>query len=170
LSSSFTPPAGAAFVGVALGAEEDWVLLGSSAGYGFVARLGELFAKNKAGKAVLSVGSARALPPVPIGDLETDLLAAVTDAGRLLVFPVSELPQLARGKGVKILNIPRGKAEAESLAHLVVVPDHGTLRIHSGKRYVSFKGAELAPFTGARASRGTKLPRGYQSVSRVELL
>lgn len=169
LSSSLTPPSGASFVGVLLGADDDLVLLATSDGYGFLARIGDLHANKKAGKAVISVGKgAKALPPQPISDLETDLCAAATDSGRVLVFPLEELPRLARGKGVKILNIPRGKGE--SMVGAVAVPDRGTLRIHSGKRYLNLKGGELEPFQGARARRGEKLPRGFQGVTRVEVV
>ncbi len=171
LSSSFTPPAGASFVGVVLGSEDDWVLLSTTAGYGFVARLADLFAKNKAGKAVISVSAgAKALAPQPVSSLDGDELAAVTDAGHLLVFALAELPQMPRGKGVKILNIPRSKGGTESLVAAAVLPDGATLRIHAGKGYTNLKGAELNPFRGARAQRGILLSKNYRRVGRVEVV
>jgi topoisomerase IV subunit A len=171
LSSSLAPPSGATFVGVLLGNEDDLVLLASSAGYGFVARLADLHAKNKSGKAVLTVPKgAVALPPSPVTDLATDLAAAATDAGHLLVFPASELPQLARGKGVKLINIPPSKRGGEQLVGAVALPEKATLRIHAGKRYLNLRRSELEPFAGTRAQRGKMLPRGFQAAGRVEVV
>jgi topoisomerase-4 subunit A len=177
LSSSLTPPPGAAFVGVLLGGEEELVLLATTAGHGFLARLGDLFAKNKAGKAVLMPGKgARPLAPALAAGLDTAagregaLVAAATDAGRLLLFPAADLPQLPRGKGVKLMNIPRGRQGEERLVGAVVLPEGATLRVHAGKKYVNLKGADLDPYRGARAQRGTKLSRGFQAVTRLEVV
>ncbi len=171
LSSSLTPPAGASFVGVMLGNEDDWVLLSTTAGYGFLARVSDLFAKNKAGKAVISVtAGARALPPQPVASLDGDEIAAVTDSGRLLVFTLAELPRLPRGKGVKIVNIPRSKAAAESMLAAAVLPDGATLRIHAGKGYTNLKGADFDPWRGSRAQRGNLLSKNYRKVTRVEVV
>jgi len=174
LSSNLSPPPGASFVGVILGAEEDLLLMASGAGYGFVARVGELHAKNKAGKAVVSVPKgSKALRPQPVESFAGDLLAAATDSGYLLVFPVSELPQMPRGKGVKLLSIPKKKKKEtnqEQMVGAVALPAGKTLRIHAGKRYINLKGKELDPFLGNRANRGAKLPRGFQNVTMLEVV
>jgi topoisomerase-4 subunit A len=165
LSSHLTPPPGASFLSVLLGQEDDLYLLATSAGYGFVAKLGDLMARNRAGKAVINLTEgASILQPVLIPD-DGRLLAAATDAGRLLVFPLQDLPQMPRGKGVKIVNIPAGKAGEESLAALCPVSDKETLTVYSGKRFVRLKPAELAEFRGARAQRGSLLPPGFRNVA-----
>ena len=165
LSSHLTPPPGASFLSVLLGQEDDLYLLATSAGYGFIAKLGDLMARNRAGKAVIHLTEgASLLPPVLIPDGGA-LLAAATDAGRLLVFPLKDLPQMPRGKGVKILNIPAAKAGEESLAALCPVADHDTLTVYSGKRFYRLKPADLAEFRGNRAQRGSLLPSGFRHVA-----
>jgi topoisomerase-4 subunit A len=168
LSSQFTPPPGASFVSVLTGPEEDLYLLSSSAGYGFVVKLGELHSRNRAGKAVLNVPSG-SLPLVPqkVNNLETDLLAAATDGGRLLIFPLSELPLLPKGKGVKIVSLPTNKGE--SLVALTPLPPGAHLIVRAGQRYLNLKPSEWAEFTGNRALRGSVLPRGFQKVVGLEV-
>ncbi|HEX4951776.1 MAG TPA: DNA topoisomerase IV subunit A [Thermoanaerobaculia bacterium] len=171
LTSSLAPPPGAAFLSVLLGNDDDLLLIASSAGYGFLTTLGELLAKNKAGKAVLVVGEdARALAPVAVGSAETDSIAVASSAGRLLVFPASELPRMPRGKGVKLLSIPRSKAGEESVTALAVLPEGGSLRVIAGKRPLNLKGGDLDGFRGDRAHRGKPLPRGFQNVTKIEVV
>jgi topoisomerase IV subunit A len=169
LSSQLAPPPGATFAGVMLGGDDDLYLLATGAGYGFVAKLGDLQSRNRSGKAILAVGpGARVLAPQRVRDLEHDLLAAATDLGRLLLFQVRELPLLGRGKGVKILNIPAGKSGEESLVAVAAFPPGAHLKVHAGKRYLNLKPSEYAPYVGARAQRGNKLPRGFQNVAALE--
>ena len=172
LSSQLSPPAGASFVGVLMGSDDDQCLLASSAGYGFVARLGDLAAQKRVGKAVLSVGaSARALPPVLAPAGSQPLVAVATDSGRLLLFPLTELPALARGKGVKLLSLPtakRGDAERENLIAVALVAPGERLVVHTASRYLNLKPADYAPYCAERARRGFRLPRGYTSVTRLE--
>ena len=172
LTGRLNPPSGATFPGVALGSARAAVILASSAGHGFVARLEDLVSRNKAGKVALNpANGALVLPPTPVGDPDADLLAAVTTAGRLLVFPVSELPELARGKGNKILNIPKAAFERgeEALLGVAALGAGAELLIHAGQRYLRLKGSDLDSYRGARAQRGAKLPRGFQRVDRIEV-
>jgi len=170
ISGRVKPPDGARFISVIMGADDERYLFGTSAGYGFVARLGELVGRNKAGKVVLSVPEGAAvLPAVPIGSLTEDRVAAISSAGSLLAFPVNELPEMARGKGNKIFNIPGAafRAGQESMIALAVVPPKARLRIDSGKRHTTIRHAELEEYLGQRGQRGRKLPRGFQNVDRV---
>jgi topoisomerase-4 subunit A len=170
LSSHLQPPPGASFAGVLIGNEEDLVILATSAGYGFIAKLGDLHSRNRAGKAILNVSpGARVLVPQKVNDLEKDLIAAATDTGRLLLFPLKDLPLLPRGKGVKILNIPGGKGDKEALVAVIALPPGAHLIVHAGKRYLNMKPSEYAPFSGARAQRGSRLPRGFQNVGALEV-
>ena len=173
LTGSLNPPAGARFLGVHLGADDEVLALASDAGYGFLAKIGDLTSRHSSGKAVLTLPAGSApVAPVPVGDPEHDLLAAVTTAGRLLVFPAADLPQLARGKGNKIVAIPKKLRDAgeEALAALAALPPGATLRVHSGKRYLNLGPSDLAPFRGARAQRGRALPRGFQKEPRLEVV
>jgi topoisomerase-4 subunit A len=172
LTGRLNPPPGASFVTVLGGDPERLLLLASDAGYGFLVKLGELFAKNKAGKAVLTLPKgSRVLPPVPLVEPASDRLVVISNEGRMLVFPVTELPELVRGKGNKIIGIPAKRIEAreEFVSVITVVPFGASLIAHSGKRHISLKPADLDNYAGERGRRGNKLPRGFQRVERVEV-
>ena len=113
---------------------------------------------------------AQPLRPVLINGGGGDLLAAVTNEGRMLVFPLSKLPALAKGKGNKIIQIPpqRARNREELLIHLVLVPEEGTLVIHAGKRFFKLTYGNLTQYLGERGRRGRKLPRGFQNVDWLE--
>lgn len=173
LSGRLTPPDGAAFAGVMVGAPEAVYLLASDAGYGFLASLEDLHAKNKAGKAVLALPrNARVLPPMPVADPTQDLAAAVTSEGYLLVFPVTELPRLAKGKGLKMIHVPpaRAAAASEHVTAVAAVPADGTLILYSGQRHMSLKPADLEAYRAERGKRGRKLPRGFRSVASMAVV
>jgi len=173
LTGRLTVPSGASFAGVMMGSADSTVLMASSAGYGFLCRLGDLVGKQRAGKAVLTLpDGALVLPPQRVEDPETDLLVAVSSAGRMLVFPVAELPALARGKGNKILSIPKVSVVSgeEVLRGVVALPADGVLRVHAGARYLNMKTSDLDAYRGERARRGQRLPRGFQRVDRIERL
>jgi topoisomerase-4 subunit A len=102
-----------------------------------------------------------------VGGLDADFVAAATTEGKLLLFPIAELPQLARGKGVQTIKIHRTPIAPEKVVGVAVVPPDGTLVVHAGKRYTNLKGADLETYIGKRAQRGLKLPRGFQSVTLI---
>ncbi len=172
LTGRVNSPPGAVFMGVMMGAETDKFLFSSDAGYGFVAKLGDLITKNKAGKAVLSLPKgATVLPPCPIVDEQTDRVAAVTNQGKLLVTSIAELPSLAKGKGIKIIGIPSSKvAEREEyIVAIVSLPEDSSLVVTAGKRHTTIKPEDLEHYEGERGRRGSKLPRGYQRVDSMEV-
>jgi len=172
LTGKIKSPPGATFVGVMMGAETDQFLISSDAGYGFIAKLGDLMSKNKAGKAVLSLPKgAQVLPPQPIVDVETDRIAAATNHGKLLITPLAELPTLAKGKGIKIIGIPSAKVaeRAEYVAAIVSLPEEYSLVVTAGKRHTTIKPEDLEHYVGERGRRGSKLPRGYQRVDAMEV-
>jgi topoisomerase-4 subunit A len=172
LSGRINPIAGASFESVMLGDEDALYLMASDAGYGFVARLGDLQGRNKAGKAVLKLANgAKVLTAQPVADYASDLIAAVTTEGRLLVFPLRDLPQLARGKGNKIINIPAARVamREEFVIGVLSVPFGGGVTLYAGKRHITLKSADLEHYYGERGRRGNKLPRGFQRVDSVEL-
>lgn len=146
------------------------MLLASDAGYGFVTQISDLTSKTKNGKAVLSLPkNAKVLSPVSIENVETGLIAAVTSEGRMLVFPVSELPVLARGKGNKIINIPSARAQSreELMTAMTVVAEGQSLLVYAGKQYLRLSPSDLEHYKGERGRRGNKLPRGYQRVTEL---
>ena len=164
------PPAGATFRGVMIGSSDDLYLLSTDAGYGFVAPLEEMMTRNKSGKAVLRARDVGVLPPQRVLDHEDDWIAAVTSAGRLLIFPLAEMPVLAKGKGVKIINVPvaRYRSGEEKVISVVVFQEGQRLRIHSGRQHMKLKPSDFEHYVGARAQRGRALPRGYRQPSAIE--
>jgi topoisomerase-4 subunit A len=172
LSGRLKPADGARFVGVMAGNPEQLYLLASDSGYGFVVKLGDMYTRNKAGKATLSVPKgASVLPPVAIRSLEDDWIVAVTTEGHMLVIPLAELPQMTRGKGNKIINVPsaRLKAREEYVAALDCIQDGEKLTVYAGKKHKTMKADEVDEFAGERGRRGRKLPRGYQKVDRINV-
>jgi len=174
LTGRFKPPPGARFVGVAIGSGDTQVLMASSAGFGFVARLQDMVTKNKAGKAVLTVpaGGVALAPCMLNGVTQSEAwVAAVTDQGRLLVFPLLELPELSRGKGNKLINVPTAafKAGEETMLSAVVLGQNDELVVHAGQRHLRMKHKDLENYIGERARRGRKLPRGFQKVDYLSV-
>ena len=169
LTGRFKPPDGARFVGVLLGPPATRVLMASDAGFGFVGRLEDMVTKNRAGKAVLTVpAGGSALAPCPVTD-SAAWVASVTDQGRLLVFPLKELPELSRGKGNKLINVPTAafKAGEERMIAAIVLDEAQALLVHAGQRHLRMKQKDLENYIGERARRGRKLPRGFQKVDRL---
>jgi topoisomerase-4 subunit A len=165
LSRHLNPPDGASFCAVMIGKPEDRWVVASTAGYGFVVKLEELATRNKAGKAALRVpAGASVVTAVPIRE-DQDRIAAVSSDGRLLVFALDELPELARGKGNKILALP-GKGKERMVALAALAPDQ-SLKVQSGKREMTLKPRDLEHYLGSRARRGMALPRGWRSVERL---
>ena len=163
--------AGAQMAGLMLAPPTQRYLLASDGGYGFVAQLEALTGKNKAGKAVLSVPKGCCvMPPIEVPEGEGLWVASVSNEGRLLLFPLDQLPEMSKGKGNKMLDIPgpRAARREEFLRDIAIVPGGGELIIHAGKRKLTLKADDLAYYRGERGRRGSKLPRGFQKVDRLE--
>ncbi|MCY1355394.1 DNA topoisomerase 4 subunit A [compost metagenome] len=172
LTGRLTPPPGASFECVLLPEDDATYVIASDAGYGFVVKGADMQAKNKAGKTLLSLPTgARVVPPRLVQSVEDDWLAAVTTEGRLLLFKVADLPQLAKGKGNKIIGIPgdRVASREEYLTDLAVLPVGATLVLQAGKRTLSLRADDLEHYKGERGRRGNKLPRGFQRVDALQV-
>ncbi|CAH6965596.1 DNA topoisomerase IV subunit A [Vibrio chagasii] len=164
--------AGTSIRQVVMGEDEQLWLVGSDAGYGFVCKGSDLLSKNKSGKALVNLPqSSEVMAPSPIADLESNQILAITNQGRMLLFPIKDLPQLSKGKGNKIINIPSAKAKEreEFVSHLMAIPENATLTIYAGKRKLGLKPADLENFRGERGRRGGLLPRGLQRVTRIDI-
>ena len=171
LSGRLQTPPDARFVAVLAGELDKPLLLSNTAGYGFVTTLENLLAKNKAGKALFNLPeSAEILPPLWIEN-DTDSLAVTAGDGRLLVFAASEMPNLNRGKGVRLINIPQARfiSKQEWLHSVTVIPENRSLTLYAGKRHLTLKPTDLEHYKGERGKRGNKLPRGLQKVTKAEL-
>ncbi len=170
LTSNVTPPMGATFKSVMMGADKDQYVMLSDAGYGFICEIESMLTKNKKGKATLSIPKgAQALGALPVNDLESNFIAVVTTAGYLTIYPVTELPELAKGKGVKLINVPSKllKARDEYVLGATTFRKGQHVLVHVGKRYLRLKGQDLDHYMGERGKRGRKLPKGFQAVKAI---
>ncbi len=157
---------------VVMGADDGKYLMASDAGYGFVGTFSDMISKNKAGKAYLNLPTgAKVLPPQPVANIDSDWCMAISNEGRMLLFPLRDLPSLGKGKGNKLISIPSAKAQIreEYLKVLTVVPDGAAVKITAGKRSMTLSADDLAHYQGERGRRGNKLPRGLQRVDKVEV-
>ncbi|HEY7963385.1 MAG TPA: DNA topoisomerase IV subunit A [Steroidobacteraceae bacterium] len=171
LSGRLDPPDGAKFAGVMIGEPEELWLLATDAGYGFTARLRDLVTDRRAGKTVLSVpANAHVLAPAPVPSADS-LVAVVSSEGKLLAFPVGEVPEMPRGKGNKLYDIPGKKAAARSelMTAVAIVPPKGTLVLWAGEQKKTLDWRELQDYVGERAQRGAVLKRGWpRKIERME--
>jgi topoisomerase IV subunit A len=171
LSGRLDPPDGAKFAGVMIGEPEDLWLLASDAGYGFTARLKDLVSDRRAGKTVLSVPeNAQVLAPAPVPSADS-LVVVVSSEGKLLSFPVSEVPEMPRGKGNKLYDIPGKKARTrtELMTAVAVVPPKASLVLWSGETKKTLEWSDLEDYRGQRAQRGAVLKRGWpRRIERME--
>ena len=147
-------------------------LLVSDAGYGFVSSFTDMVSRNKNGKALISLPeAAKVMAPQAINNIDNDYCLTITSEGRMLVFPVKNLPVLSKGKGNKIINIPaaRAKLREESVSIVCIIPEGAAITLHAGKRKLTLKAVDIEHYKGERGRRGNKLPRGLQRVSQVEI-
>lgn len=171
LTGQLNPPDNGRFVTLISGAPEDWILLANDAGYGFVTPLKALFVKQRSGKSCIKLPSnSQMLPPRLLPSRDTTFVACATNAGRLLVFSSSELPELTRGKGNKLINIPTLKAVSreEFVVDIQTFSMDDALIVHAGKRHFTLKPDDLSHYRGERGRRGNRLPRGLQNVTALE--
>ena len=172
VSGRINPPSGATFEGLMMGVADTQFLVASDAGYGFVANLSDLQTKNRSGKTVLTLpNSSKVVQPALISQKKDSCVVAVSNEGRMLMFSLSELPELARGKGNKIINIPtaRSRNREEWMVGVQIVGPEDILVIFSGKRHLKLRFSDLERYRGERGRRGLKLPKGLQKVDSLKI-
>lgn len=170
LTGKLNLPAGATIEYVVMASEQQELLMASDAGYGFICKFEDLIARNKAGKALISLPeNAKVMEPKTLANA-TALVVAMTSAGRMLIFPAKDLPALSKGKGNKIVTIPAANAKerSELLVKLLLISDQASLEFHSGKRKIVLKPEDLQKFRAERGRKGSILPRGLHT--NVEIL
>ena len=172
LTGRLSLPPGATVEHVLMAPEEQKYLMASDAGYGFICTFNDLVTKNKAGKALISLPeNAKVLAPIELHNEQEDLLLSITKAGRMLVFPVADLPQLSKGKGNKIINIAGAQAAAgeDVLTWLMILPAGASMTLYFGKRKMKFKPEDLQKYRSERGRKGISLPRGMHNIERIEI-
>lgn len=173
LTGRLNPTANAEFITVLLGEAQQQYLISSDAGYGFIGKIEDFYAKNRSGKATLSLpNGAKPLIPKLLNNQQTDWIAAVTNTGHLLVCSLSDIPELAKGKGNKIINVPSSKVamREEFVADIAILPSEGILVVYSGNKKLQLKPNDWQHYVGERGRRGNKLPRGFQKVDRLVVI
>jgi len=167
LTGRLVSPPGVTFEWITAGDPEQQIVLASDLGYGFITKLSELHSKNRNGKSVLVFpNDAKPLPIKMLNDAETDWLVAISNESRMLVFPISLLPVLPRGKGNKIMQILQNKNE--SLSFLEILPANHNLILHSTTKRLTLRPDDLGSYLGDRGRRGQKLPKGFKKIERLE--
>lgn len=172
MTGRFNVAPGANLEHVVMGDDKATLLMASDAGYGFITEFNDLVSKNKNGKALVTIPEgALLITPQPIADVATDRCLAISNEGRMLIFPIRDLPKLGKGKGNKIISIPsaRVKTREEFVKVLGIVPDGASVTLHAGKRKLTLKPSDLEHYYGERGRRGNKLPRGLQRVDFMEV-
>ncbi len=163
LTGRLTPPIGAEFIDVVMGEDDQPIILSSDAGYGFISSLGNLQSKTKSGKHAITLSKqAKTMRVTKVDDIDEDFLAVVTNRARLLIFPVSELPQLSKGKGNKLIQIKSDDFidREEFLIGLCTIKSHQKLRVEygNGKKHKTYSFEDLINFTSHRARKGLTIP------------
>ncbi|HAU0922616.1 DNA topoisomerase IV subunit A [Legionella pneumophila] len=172
LTGKLNPAEGVLFEAIVGGEPEQKVLLATDSGYGFIAKIEDLYVKNRNGKACIKLSeNSHILPPRLIPNREQLFVACATNVGRLLIFSLEELPELSRGKGNKLISIPVAKAVSreEYIVDMQVLTTNDSLTVHAGKRHFTLKGEDLTHYKGERGRRGNRLPRGLQNVSQLHV-
>ncbi|MPW30607.1 DNA topoisomerase IV subunit A [Agarivorans sp. B2Z047] len=172
LTGRFNPAPGEMFSHVVMADDEQRYLIASDAGYGFIGKYADMLSKNKNGKAYLNLpAGSKVLAPIEVRSYDTDSCLAISNEGRMLVFPLTSLPELAKGKGNKLISIPtaRVKNREEYVTLLQVVPADASVTLFAGKRKLTLKPSDLDHYRGERGRRGNKLPRGLQRVDGIEI-
>ncbi|RPE96362.1 DNA topoisomerase IV subunit A [Frederiksenia canicola] len=173
ITTKLALPEGATVQFVLMAEENRKVLMASDSGYGFICQFEDLVSRNKAGKAVISLtDNAKVLPPQLLDENEENLLVAMSSVGRMLVFPVSDLPTLSKGKGNKIINISSAAAKTgtELLAKLLTIRPTSSLVFTSGRRKITLKPEDIANYRGERARKGSQLVRGLNVNTEIEII
>ena len=172
LTGRLDPESGAEFMDVIMGEENQKIILASDFGYGFIVSIEDLISKKKGGKSTIRLTEkARVLPVTYLQETEEDqYIAVATNAGRLLLFPISELPTLSKGKGNKLIQIPASELKSRStyIASICTITPSQQLKVYAGKRHLSIKFDDLTNYIGSRARRGNVLPKGFQNVKLIE--
>ncbi len=172
LTGKLNPAEGVLFEAIVGGEPEQKVLLATDSGYGFIAKIEDLYVKNRNGKACIKLSeNSHILPPRIIPNREQLFVACATNVGRLLIFSLEELPELSRGKGNKLISIPAAKAASreEYIVDMQVLTTNDSLTVHAGKRHFTLKGEDLTHYKGERGRRGNRLPRGLQNVTELHV-
>ena len=163
LTSLLKPTGGASFVNVLMGQDDSKLIMASSQGYGFINTFADLDTNQKAGKNVINFDDACRLITHQIGEQDT-LVGVVSSAGHLLVYPLTELPMMKKGKGNKLIDLKDG----DSVVAITTFAEGDSLVLDSGKRTLTLKPMDIANFMGTRGRRGALLPKGFQKVSGVQ--
>ncbi|MDB4057193.1 DNA topoisomerase IV subunit A [Candidatus Thioglobus sp.] len=171
LTGKLTPPLGAEFIDVVMGKDEQAVILSSDAGYGFVSTLGNLNSKTKSGKHLITLSKqARANRLAIVEDVDNHYVAVATNRARLLIFPISELPHLSKGKGNKLIQIANKDFidREEFVIGVCAIKDNQKLRVQYGKKHKKYSFEELVNFVSHRARKGLILPGVFKKVDSIE--
>lgn len=169
LSSMLSLEAGSKIIAACLWQEAGQYVVAADNGCGFIVSGADLFSKTKTGKALINTGEAKALSLQAL-DSDEDEILALNNAGRALILPARELPQLAKGKGNQIIGISKKQfAEGLRMNHIVLLPAQTNVLLFAAKQKMRIRAEERGQYRGERGSKGVLLPKGYQQIERLDL-
>ncbi len=169
ISGRVSADSGIKFISTLIGNDEDKYMIMNTAGYGYISEFKNMVSNKKSGRAFMKIpNDAELLRAIHVRE-DHLYIAAVSNIGRLLIFKIDELPVLGKGKGNKIINIPTAKfvAKEELMSHAQLISPTSSLRIESGKRFLTLKLKDLENYISSRAKRGNMLPQGYRKVDNM---
>ena len=169
ISGRVSADSGVKFISTLIGNDEDKYMIMNTAGYGYISEFKNMVSNKKSGRAFMKIpNDAELLRAIHVRE-DHLYIAAVSNIGRLLIFKIDELPVLGKGKGNKIINIPTAKfvAKEELMSHAQLISPTSSLRIESGKRFLTLKLKDLENYISSRAKRGNMLPQGYRKVDNM---
>jgi topoisomerase-4 subunit A len=169
ISGRVSADSGVKFISTLIGNDDDKFMIMNTAGYGYISEFKNMISNKKSGKAFMKIPhDAELLKAIKVRN-DHMYIAAVSNIGRLLIFNIDELPVLGKGKGNKIINIPTAKfiAKEELMTHAQLLSEASSLRIESGKRFLTLKLKDLENYISTRAKRGNMLPQGYRKVDQM---
>jgi len=163
LTGRVSPPSGARFVALSIADDTDQLLLWQNSGYGFEARFEELTGRQRGGKVVLNLRDGSEMgQPLRLSSKQ-DRIALATSDGHVLIVPRDEVPNLAKGRGNKLIGLKKGAMLVAACA----LAEGDYVKVEAGARSVTLRGEDLDNYSGARGARGRLLPRGFQRVDRL---
>ena len=149
---------GAHIMYVVAGKPETSVIVASSGGYGFLSKISDMMSNRRAGREFMSIEEGEApLEPFMFEPVERSYVSAVSAGGRMLLFPLAELKQMSKGRGVIVMGL-----EKEERLVAVAVSDEPKLIIRGNSRgrdkEIEVADAKLWHYAGHRARMGRVLP------------
>lgn len=150
-----------------LGSPSQLLLWYSDNGYGFISAYEHLISRNKAGKAFMSVSSGSHIQKPLFLNADNQYLLCLSSDGYALLLKREDIPELARGKGNKLMQLPKNKGIV--LTDIIPLCGHETLKFKVGRSKEVITPDMWIQWLDARGKRGKRLPKGLEKYKQIEI-